>query len=558
MVIYMNLRKNVKKIKNKLNIKVFILILVIFQGVLIRLLKINTSYPIGWDAAQYFALSVWYSKYWPKLPTEMPYYGGVPLTATSPPFVPWTMVLISKIIKKDFLFTLEFTRILVFIINTLLIFYLTKEFTNRYKISILASFFYVINPFILYYTFPAAALRTEYVTIFLSVIIIFILKLLKNYENFKEDYKINLNINTRYIILIGISGLFLFLVQIDQPLMFLLPFYFTMMLVSILEKKRFKNLTKLILTIAFINFVPALPIIYIWKEFLINRLGRFLSTFMNKSTTSVVASVATKQYGFPEFGYIITFLSFIGCFVIIRHRNFKKIPILSLFISMYFIGKLSYFNLNPFPQRFYSIASVPASILASIGFFWIINLLSKYSLKIFNFFNESKNIIIIIMVSFLLINSFITGITALSNSTPKSSFLSKEYKEAYLWIKYNTPEDSIIYTSINFFGAIQYIIGFSDRYVSYSVSRRQPPGNYFEFISGYEAWQVISKPNNRSMILQILSKHPNSYVAVAKKGFASTIYDPELKRNVKINIHKLENYYEKVFENEAIVIFKVK
>ena len=118
-----------------------VLLLIISVGIALRLISMETKYPIGWDSGAYLSYTVCFAKTWPIIPKTVPTIGIIATTTDILPIQPWLMAGFYRISGLDIFTVIKITPLLLCAFTATATYFLAKEICHRRNIALLAAFF---------------------------------------------------------------------------------------------------------------------------------------------------------------------------------------------------------------------------------------------------------------------------------------------------------------------------------------------------------------------------------------------------------------------------------
>ncbi len=205
-----------------------------------------------------------------------------------------------------------------------------------------------------------------------------------------------------------------------------------------------------------------------------------------------------------------------------------------------------------YPDATLGYASVPFSVLAAMGIGYFLSRVSQESVS----FAARKLLIVLVVALVVVTQSYQASITLVESK--KTYFnIDEEMEEGLIWLKSNTPTDSIIFISrfapLNGYG---FITGISGRTTLSTPDPAMPAGEYIQYQreSGSQVVITLDDPEQANSILHKYSLERSAGYVFIKKDqvdWANKSF------GANISLERYDTYYKKVFENVEIVIYEV-
>jgi hypothetical protein len=155
----------------------------------------------------------------------------------------------------------------------------------------------------------------------------------------------------------------------------------------------------------------------------------------------------------------------------------------------------------------------------------------------------------------VVVSTYIAATTLMES--PKITFpINEQMEQAILWLKSNSPSDSIVFTS-EFAPHLghYFIAGISGRATISTPDPAMPAGQYTEYKRRSEAEEVITLEDLEEatrILVEYSWEHSAAYVFIRK-----TQINFGNRFGANISLERYNSYYQKVFENVEIVIYQV-
>ncbi len=530
-----------------------ILLPIVLLGPIIRWIPVTSKYPIGGDAGSYFTVAAAYAKTWPLFPATVPIIGNIPTGSEVLPLLSWLMAMLNRLFGLDLYTVTKITPLLICAFGSISIYLLAKQVTGRQDIGLIAALFYSTSKFNLWIPYPAYSERVELGLVFITLYFLFILKIVTKVN---EEGKKMPEDSWRNMFFAALS-LFGIISSHDRAMVafFIIISVFTALLL-LFDTRRFIRKTALTLfNSILLGVLFSLPIIVFFREFLFQRVLRV------SGASSGVEGYVPFYANLPSvpYGYLVSLFVLIGAVLLIKKRPKSSgiylllgwLLILYLFSKLYIFG-IYFLDLG----RFIYYIPVPMAIVAAIGLFEVIAWASKM-MSGFKRFDLRKIAIpcIIGLIVVLQVHEAVSTAELSKTARPAHPYLNEKIEQAILWLKDNTAEDSIIFTpALSPYAANHYIPGISGRAYLLTPDPGLPPGQYTEYVLFSEARQAIGleDPETTFEILEKYShEYSEGYVFIGKKqiNFANAYGE-------NIDLERLGSYYQQVFENREIVIYR--
>ena len=531
-----------------------ILLLIISLGIIIMLLPLNSSYPIGCDAGSYVSFTAGYTEAWPLIPQTLPFYGGISATERIPPLQPWLMAGLHKLSGLDLFRTVQITPILIYIFTALAVYFLAREITGKRYIALISAFLYSTSKLYFSIIYPTSALRTHFGILFITLFFLFMLRAMRS----------NGEARTRgWITNAILSGLFFSAVIAthDFSIFSLAVITGSFVVLGLLfARRRFIASYRPILTSIFAGVLLSIPILILWGGFFLERVSRML--FSLPTAANVEAGKGHilhlwEVMGTVPYGYLASLFAVIGIvlFLVRKPKPLGHYLILGWLLSMYALANLHLVGIYSLsPHRLLSYGIAPVSIFAAIGISQIVTWIATAVGDLGRYYDTK--IAVFCLIGLIVVPQVFEATTTIMQAPSARTFMTKAREEAMLWLKESTPQDSIVFTARLPYATPGYVAGISGRTTTGTLTHRIPPGEYLEYERKSEATEVVSL-EHPELVDSILNEYSESY----SKGYlfvpntATIAYDPPAG---KISRNQLYSHYgEPVFENREIVIFEL-
>jgi asparagine N-glycosylation enzyme membrane subunit Stt3 len=506
-------------------------------GAIIRAsLNIINKYPVGWDIGNYSMFITTYAKTWPYIPEILPVTGGIPATSDVLPFIPWTHAFFYNVLNLDILTFIKFMPVITFAFVFIGIYLLSVEIFERKEVGIFSAFLLATSKYDMLYTYAGYVYKTYFCIALMIFLLFFSLRVIKPY--YTGETKLFNRESKKYTIFAGIT-LFMILSSHEFTHAVVFMIYGTFMLVSVvLERKNFNKPLIALICIFLLGTLLWVPVLVSWSDFYHQRYLRMTAPGMESSLVKNILVSMIKSYPSFPYGMIPSIFSVGGIlWVITRKRGYSTLLLMSWLFSMYFFTKSYYFDIVFFPNRFMSYANIPLLIFAAYGIY--------YSLTKFKKFALPKQILPVILLIIILVVVF-EGIDTYIKNHRIGPFLNDDIVEGMIWLKNNTPRDSVIFTTLFPYASVHFIPVIAERTHLYTNPIHVPYGKYREYLRGLDAVEVISL-RNPEIAMKILQNYTHPYLFLSKW---------DVNHNKAINKTRLDVYYKRVFENREIIIYR--
>jgi hypothetical protein len=326
-------------------------------------------------------------------------------------------------------------------------------------------------------------------------------------------------------------------------------------------KRRFIAAFRPVFISIFPGIIFSIPIFIVWKGFYLERVYRIFY-----SSPNITAMTTLKEHishlweimGPVPYGYIPSLFAVIGLILLLfqKPKVLGHYLIFAWLLPMCLLAKLDLLGIySPLvPHRLLAYGMVPLSITAAIGVIEIIAWGSRLVGSLGHF--AVRKAAIFGIIGLIIISQVFEAATTIMQAPGARPVITKAGEEAMLWLKENTPEDSVIFATIYApFATGGYIAGIAGRAYIAARSEQLIAGPYLEYQRNLEALEVISLRNPK-LVSAILDKYAQTY----SKGYLFVANKPTLwysPRREAIPLEKLKSYYRSVFENSEIIIFEL-
>lgn len=516
---------------------------------LVRALPVDSSDPIGGDASSYTAYATDFSETWPLLPERMTYWLNVPYTSALVPLHPWLMAGLSKLPGVGLNGSVILTPLITAALTAVLVYVLTKSLTNDRLASLGAALFFATSKLLLFKTYPIYAERLEFGVLLMTALAIL----------FHHVYRLKRSGHASHLSYkFALGGISLCIVAITAShdltlaaLAVALSVFFTLALLL-------NGRGALIYSIPLLGAlaggaVLSMIIIVPWWGYFQDHWLRFSSGVSNPEAAKAFYESVISRMPLVYYGYLPSFFGLIG--VLALRKRIRDSPGLILILSW---GLSAYVLSLPFVAystrgwRFIDYVVVPLSIFAGAGLSYFVRITARHvSMPAAASFLAAP-LLILAVFTFQVSDAAHTLVILRSPQT----YLSAPLVESLDWLEQNTPEGALIITShYANYGSEGYIPALTRRPLVFSLGPQVFGSSSSDYTSAKQATDVLTFKNPdsaRAGVEWYEAHYTGCYILLEKRRIPWA-----RANNEPLDLSKLRNVYETVYESTSVVIFKV-